>query len=79
MDVLSETLSNVIYDASDASIPRITVSIKSKPWWSDNIRDLRKQIAAISRKSVKNPYYMQEYRNAKNRYFNAIKRAKIEH
>lgn len=79
LEVLCDTFSSAIFDASDASIPRITISIKSKPWWNDKIRDLRKQMVQISRKSVKNPYFQQEYRNAKTRYFNAIKRAKIDH
>jgi ribonuclease HI len=78
MDALADTLSTAIFDASNASIPRTSITARSKPWWNDNIRDLRKHMARVSRKS-KSSYHQQEYRNAKNRYFNAIKRAKIDH
>ena len=33
----------------------------------------------IGRKSQNNPYFRQEYQLAKNRYFNAIKRAKTNY
>ena len=36
-------------------------------------------MANIGRKSQNNPYFRQEYQSAKNRYFNAIKRAKTDY
>ena len=79
MDIIASTLINAIIDASNASIPRTSTSAKSKPWWTDEIRQLRKNLTSISRKAKKNPYFHQEYQNAKNRYFNKIKKAKIDH
>lgn len=79
MDLMASTLTKAIIDASNASIPRTSTSAKSKPWWTDEIRQLRKNLTSISRKAKKNPYFHQEYQNAKNRYFNKIKKAKIDH
>jgi len=76
---MTSTLTDTIIDASNASIPRTTVTIKSKPWWSENLRKLRKIITALNRKAIKNPYFSRKYQDAKNDYYNAIKRAKIDH
>ena len=78
-ETIAEVLTTAIINASNASIPKSTVTKKSKPWWDDNLRDLRKKMANIGRKSQNNPYLRQEYQTAKNQYFNAIKRAKTDH
>ena len=75
MDILADTFTSTIIDASNASIPRSRPTAKSKPWWNENLRLLRKDMAYLSRNSTNST----EYREAKTRYFNAIKRAKIEH
>ena len=55
-ETIAEVLTTAIIDASNASIPKSTVTKKSKPWWDDNLRDLRKKMANIGRKSQNNPY-----------------------
>jgi len=79
MDIIAGILTDAIIDASNASIPRTTITIKSKPWWTENLRNLRKTIMALNRKVKINPYYHRQYQEAKNQYYNAIKRAKIDH
>jgi hypothetical protein len=79
MDTMASTLTDAIFDASNASIPRSTVTTKSKPWWNENLRNLRRNLTSLNRKATKNPYYHRDYQAAKNRYYNAIKRAKIDH
>ena len=36
-------------------------------------------MTALNRKAIKNPYFSRKYQDAKNDYYNAIKRAKIDH
>jgi hypothetical protein len=79
MDIMAGTLTEAIIDASNASIPRTTITTKSKPWWTENLRNLRKAMMALNRKVKINPYYHRQYQEAKNQYYNAIKRAKIDH
>ncbi len=69
---MTSILTDAIIDASNASIPRTTVIIKSKPWWSENLRNLRKIMTALNRKAIKNPYFSRKYQDAKNDYYNAI-------
>ena len=76
---MAGTLTDAIIDASHASIPRTTVTIKSKLWWTANLRNLRKNLTSLNRKANKNPFYHREYQTAKNSYYNAIKRAKVDH
>ena len=79
MDIIASTLTNAIINASNASIPRTSVSAKSKPWWTENLRNLRKAMSNISRKANKNPFFHRQYQDAKNQYYNAIKLAKTSH
>ncbi len=57
MDLVVETFTTIIFDASNATLLRTSVLKKSKPWWNDEIRELQKEMARVSCKSVKNPYY----------------------
>jgi hypothetical protein len=61
MDTMASTLTDAIFDASDASIPRSTVTTKSKPWWNENLRNLRRNLTSLNRKATKNPYYHRDY------------------
>ena len=79
MDTLSETLTTLICDASEASIPRSNVINKSKPWWNDTLRDLRKDIIYLDRRSRKDPNLRPLYIDAKNLYFNSLKRTKTDY
>jgi hypothetical protein len=70
-----------IVESASKSIPKSTTSPYSKPWWNEDLKTLRKSMLYYSRKSKASGYtlYKQEFQNAKNTYFNAIKGAKLAH
>ncbi len=79
MDSYALALTEAIANAVNASILRISNSLRSKPWWTPEIKALRKQITALGRKLPSLPELKQAYTIAKNTYFNTIKLAKTEY
>jgi len=57
LDQLADDFTTLVIDASTAAIPKSVTSVKSKPWWNENLRNLRKSISYFSRKSKKDPSY----------------------
>jgi hypothetical protein len=45
LESLATTFADAISDAVKASIPRSRKSLRSKPWWTPELRDLRKGLA----------------------------------
>jgi hypothetical protein len=81
LDLLAEDFTNRIVEAASNSIPKSTTSSYSKPWWNEDLKTLRKLMLYYSHKSKALGYtfYKQEFQNAKNTYFNAIKSTKLAH
>jgi hypothetical protein len=79
LDNIAEALTSAILYASNTSIPRTRTSKKSKPWWNENLRYLRKTMTKLGREKRLKPTQARKYQDAKNTYFNAIKHAKIDH
>jgi hypothetical protein len=78
MDDIALAFTEAIISAANASIPRTSKSIRSKPWWNPEIKALRKRMSSLGRKLLKSPApeLKQQYTTAKNTYFNTIKAAK---
>ena len=81
MDTIAELFTQGIVRAINNSIPKVTINSYAKPWWSDDLRALRKVMLKYSRKFKQSTYtlFREEFYSAKNTYFNAIKLAKQEH
>jgi hypothetical protein len=81
MDDIALAFTEAIISAANASIPRTSNSIRSKPWWNPEIKTLRKRMSSLGRKLLKtpDPELKQQYTTAKNTYFNTIKAAKTGH
>ena len=81
MDTIAELFTQGIVKAINNSIPKVTINSYAKPWWSDDLRELRKVMLKYSRKFKRSTYtlFREEFYSAKNTYFNAIKLAKQEH
>ncbi|KAI1002599.1 hypothetical protein K3495_g5599 [Podosphaera aphanis] len=82
LDQIGQDLTNVILAAAKKSIPRIKLGAKVKPWWSDNLKVLRKKMTKAQRAMIKDYEDIskkEEYLNARNLYFQEIKTAKKQH
>jgi hypothetical protein len=79
MDDYAQAFTEAITNAANTSIPRTTYSVRSKPWWTPEIKALRKRMSYLGRKLPGSPELKQEYTAAKNTYFNTIKTAKTAH
>ena len=84
LDELADLFSKGIKRACDRAIPRTRMSPRSKPWWTPQLRELRRQMAREQRglytsPSLLQPTEKQAYLIARNRYFLAIKNAKRDH
>ncbi len=81
LDVLAEDFTTKIVKAADSSIPKTTKSEYIKPWWNETLKALRKSMQRYYRLAKATGYtlYKQELTDAKNTYFNSIKRAKLKH
>ena len=84
LEELATFFSNAISSAAKASIPKSRRSPYSKPWWTSELRDLRKELA----RSYKTLYMAgiddrevlsYTYLSAQNSYFQAIKKAKRDY
>ena len=68
--------------AAKKAIPRLKISERSKPWWTDEIQRLRSEKSALLRraKRQKTPDkdLWQQWKVARNAYFKAIREAKQE-
>ena len=81
MDTIADLFTQGIVEAISSSIPKATITSYAKPWWSDDLRALRKVMLKYSRKFRQSNYtcFREEFYSAKNAYFNAIKLAKQKH
>jgi len=81
LDELAIRFTNSIVQAAENSIPKCKVSVNAKPWWNQELKDLRKIYKKFSRlvKSSGYSLYKEELRQSRNLYFNSIKAEKISH
>jgi hypothetical protein len=79
LDNAALDLTDAITKAAKASIPTNRPGARSKPWWSEDLKELRKVMMQKQRALARDPSSVQPYLQAKNTYFLAIKRAKTDH
>ena len=91
LDKLAEDFSDLITLACMSCIPRKRLTPQSKPWWTPALRNLRQEMSKEHRKLQSKRQQQREaglaqsdsdkraYRDARNRYFQAVKGAKREH
>jgi ribonuclease HI len=72
---------NIITKAAEKSIPKKKLGPNPKPWWNENLKNLRKTMILNSRSLKANisNFTKQQYLIARNSYFQAIKKAKRNH
>jgi ribonuclease HI len=79
LDSAASELTQAITEAANASIPTSKPGARPKPWWNDELRDLRKDMIHKQRSFSQDPDSREEYLQSKNKYFQAIKQAKRTH
>lgn len=78
-DQIALEFTDAISEAAKASIPPKTTSSKAKPWWTPELKDLRKAMLAKLRVVSREASSKQDFLKARNSYFQAIKQAKRDH
>lgn len=81
LDKLGETLTKAISYAADRTIPKLSANARSKPWWNEELKELKeafKEKALLVRRAP-TPSNSKEFLESRNTYFKAIKLAKREH
>ncbi len=81
LDELVEDFTDKIVNAANASIPKSIKKLNAKPWWNEDLKNLRKAMQKLYRKNKASGYtlFKQELLIAKNLYFNSIKIEKLKH
>lgn len=82
LDDAAEELTNCIKKASQLSIPVYSPIPNPKPWWTSELKDMRKIFTRAARnlkKQSSNFELKEEFLSARNAYFTAIKKAKQAH
>ncbi|RAL61482.1 hypothetical protein DID88_009411 [Monilinia fructigena] len=82
LDQAASELTKIIQKATERCIPKVISIKRAKPWWTPELKDLRKELGnakQISESNPENPSFKEEYRIARNKYFQAIKTAKKNH
>lgn len=84
LDQLAEDFSETITTACNRCIPKKRTSPHSKPWWTPELRQLRREMAREQRRlhaplQSLDRQDKEAYLVARNRYFLAIKNAKRDH
>jgi hypothetical protein len=73
-------LTEAITSAAKASIPLNRPGAKPKPWWTEELKELRQTMIRNQRHAIaQEPDSIQPYLKARNNYFLAIKNAKRDH
>lgn len=84
LDSLVLELTRAIQDSASEAIPKSRVVERSKPWWSSELLEKRKEMAKKDReRRVQDPEVAEEnetrYRKARSSYFSSITEAKTNH
>jgi ribonuclease HI len=80
LDHFAEELTRAITSAAKASIPIRSRIAKAKPWWTSELKGLRQEMKSLQRHlQPTDQQATQAYIQARNRFFQEIKKAKREH
>ena len=78
-NLMAEVLTTAIRTAADSAIPKLRVVERSKPWWNEDLSDLRKLLNRAHRRYKDysdDDVFVQDWKAARNTYFHAIRQAK---
>ena len=81
-DALGQALSTVISTATERTIPRSNANPRSKGWWTPQLHNMRKETNRMLRQlrsNAQSEERKEQYHQARNCYFRAIKNAKSQH
>lgn len=82
LEEAATVFANEIEKAASTHIPRLKITERSKPWWTEDLRTIRKALSH-TRRQAKKPTATEQHHNnfkrARTRYFNAVKQCKEEH
>ena len=73
LNTAAKELQNLVYAAANKSIVKRKFFEKSKPWWSEELTNLRRNYSFIRRKWKKNETSYLQFSQARNLYFQEIK------
>ncbi|EKG09407.1 hypothetical protein MPH_13563 [Macrophomina phaseolina MS6] len=78
---MAASLTDVILEAADTAMPKLVPGAKAKPWWTDDLREVRKAMLRAQRLAIRNPSQenTNSYRSVKNSFFARAKDAKSSH
>ena len=79
LELAALELTEIITRAAKASIPIVRPGARPKPWWTPELKELRKAMLRSQRAIAGEPSSPQAYLMARNTYFLAIKKAKQDH
>ncbi|KAJ8063433.1 hypothetical protein OCU04_008652 [Sclerotinia nivalis] len=82
LDEAAKEFTQIIIRSAKASIPKLKTTKKAKPWWSTELKALRKRLASAYNTFKQYPeddMFKKIYQSARNHYFQAIKTAKKNH
>ncbi|KAJ8063422.1 hypothetical protein OCU04_008642 [Sclerotinia nivalis] len=82
LDKAAIEFTQIITNSAEISIPRIKSTKRAKPWWSPELKALRKRLANEYENAKRYPeddVFKKIYQSARNHYFQAIKTAKKNH
>lgn len=80
MDNLAQIITEAITHAADQAIPKIDQNPRAKAWWTEELKEMRSQVTAKRRQIVEGEELtITPYLHARNRYFQAVKKAKMDH
>jgi hypothetical protein len=82
LDSAASALTSAITLAAKIAIPMQKASSNAKPWWNDQIKQLRQTMLQQKKQLAQDPSQLsrkQQYLIARNSYFSAIKHAKCNH
>ena len=76
LNTAAKELQNLVYTAANKSIVKRKFFEKSKPWWSEELTNLRRNYSFIRRKWKRNETSYLQFSQARNLYFQEIKQVK---
>lgn len=80
LDATATALTEAITKAADTAIPRIKPGAYAKPWWNNELKELRREMTSKQRKIRQESYTTKTaYFTARNTFFQAVKTAKRDH
>lgn len=82
LDQAASELTRIIRKAIEGSTPKVITNKRAKPWWSPELKTLRKELGKAKQRidnNLENHDSKEIYYKARNKYFQAIKTAKKDH